>query len=130
MLDTLCMRIPQAKIANPSSTQRLSLRQERLNILKAWLVFLTSSATIIAFPLALFLIGRIGPGVLFSISGIVALVLLLNLWRSKSQAKLKRSLLLSLPGVGVIFYPLLNRPEPHGMESNGSVVSGIGSSGL
>ena len=116
------MSLPQARITNPTPRERLSIGAwsaksgiERLKISSAWVAFLTSSAGVVIAPAILFLNGKIGLGIATALFGVIAIVLLFGLWRSKAPLwrKLGMSVFLCVPILGVVFYHILDAPERH-----------------
>ena len=72
-------------------------------------------------PAFLFWDGKIGAAIATTFFGLIALVLLFGLWRSKRSigAKLANSVFLCLPILGVTFYHILNAPDAHGKSGSG-----------
>ena len=91
---------------------------------------MTSSVGVFIAPAILFLKGKIGLGIATALFGVVALVLLFGLWRSKAPLwrKLAMSVFLCIPILGVVFYHILDAPERH--DKGGSSGLSAGAAGF
>lgn len=116
------MSLPNAKITNPSLKERLGIGLwsarsglEGTRVASTRIAIVLSICAIVATPAYVFWEGKIGVAISLTFFGLLALIFLAGLWRSKRSIgeKLVNSVLLCVPYYGVILFHILNAAVWH-----------------